>query len=206
MGAGGHGAVVADILQCMRRAGQDVEPIGFVDDNPGSTTAHGLPVLGQPSRIAAVSHDALVIAVGNNRTRKRIFETWRERGERFVAAVHPSAVIAADVTIGEGSMICAGAIVNPGTIIGSNVIVNTAASLDHHNVVADHVHIAPGVHTGGEVRIAEGALVGIGAIVAPQRRVGAWALVGAGAVVVRDVAPEITVVGVPATASRRPVE
>lgn len=206
MGAGGHGAVVADILQCMRRAGQDIEAIGFVDDNPSGPSAHGLPMLGLPSRIPSVPHDALVIAVGNNRTRKRIFDTWHAQGERFVSAVHPSAVIAADVVIGEGAMIAAGAIVNPGTVIGSNVIVNTAASLDHHNVVADHVHVAPGVHTGGEVRIAEGALVGLGAIVAPGRAVGPWAVVGAGAAVVRDVHAEATVVGVPATASRRAVE
>ena len=34
VGAGGHGQVVADILQAQRVAGDDVDVIGFVDDDP----------------------------------------------------------------------------------------------------------------------------------------------------------------------------
>jgi len=58
--------------------------------------------------------------------------------------------------------------------------------------------IAPGAHLGGEVTIGEGVLIGIGATVMPQRRVGDWAVVGAGACVVEDVPDGVTVVGVPA--------
>jgi acetyltransferase-like isoleucine patch superfamily enzyme len=52
------------------------------------------------------------------------------------------------------------------------------------------------------VRICEGADLGAGAVVLPKLTVGADAVLGAGAVAVRDVAPGITVVGVPA----RPLE
>jgi len=41
-------------------------------------------------------------------------------------------------------------------------------------------------------------LVGIGAIVMPQRNVGEWAVVGAGALVQRTVDDYTTVVGIPA--------
>ncbi|MDR1990055.1 MAG: acetyltransferase [Acidobacteriaceae bacterium] len=206
VGAGGHGAVVADLLHAMRRAGADLELLGFVDDGASEgAMAHGLRVLGGVAHLGTVAHDAIVVAVGDNRARGRIFDAARHAGERFITAIHPSAVIAADASIGNGSMVCAGAIINPGTIIGPNVIVNTAASLDHHNVVGAHVHVAPGVHTGGEVRIGEGALVGIGAVITPRRQVGAWATVGAGAVVVRDVKADDLVVGVPAVPVRRPI-
>jgi sugar O-acyltransferase (sialic acid O-acetyltransferase NeuD family) len=207
VGAGGHGAVVADALHAMRRAGAGIEILGFVDDGlQQGTIAHGLPVLGTWTRLTSVGHDAIVVAVGDNRTRCRMFEAARAAGERFVAAVHPSAIVAPDASIGDGSMVCAGAIINPGTVVGPNVIVNTAASLDHHNVVGAHVHVAPGVRTGGEVQIGDGALVGIGAVVVPRRRIGAWAVVGAGAVVVRDVERESVVMGVPAVPARRRVE
>mgnify|MGYP002785508569 CR=1 FL=1 len=200
MGAGGHGAVVADVLAAMRRAGADVQPAGFVDDRlPAGSTAHGLPVFGHSSTLSSVPHDAIVIALGDNRTRASLYAAWSAAGERLVSAVHPSAVIAPDTAVGPGSMICAGVVVNPGTVIGPNAIVNTASSLDHHNQIGAHVHVAPGVHTGGDVAIGEGTLVGLGAIVLPRRTVGAWAVVGAGAVVVRDVVPGTTVVGVPAT-------
>ena len=206
VGAGGHGSVVADILRASLRAGSNVEPIGFVDDRSQTDTVHGLPMFGPTAQLAFVPHDAVVVAVGDNRTRQRLFEIAQRAGERLVSAVHPSAIVASDVSIGEGSVVCAGAIINPGTVVGPNVIVNTASSLDHHNVVGAHVHVAPGVHTGGDVRIGDGVMLGIGAVVIPGRRLGSWSTIGAGAVVVRDIDPETVVIGVPAAPMRRPVE
>lgn len=200
IGAGGHGHVVADILLQAAAHGADCQPIGYLDDNPYRHGQHalGLPVLGPIAARVTIPHDGIVIAIGDNRTRARLFTELAAAGERLVSAVHPSAIIATDVIIGPGTMICAGAIVNPGTIIGANVILNTGCTVDHHNRIGDHVHIAPGVHTGGDVVIGTGALVGIGAIVMPQRRIGAWSVAGAGALVQRDVADETVVVGVPA--------
>ncbi len=71
-------------------------------------------------------------------------------------------------------------------------------------IVADHAHIAPGAHLGGDVRIGEGAFVGIGATVMPQRSIGAWSIVGAGALVHRDIPDRATAIGVPARFSAQP--
>ncbi len=95
-------------------------------------------------------------------------------------------------------MVCAGAVINPGTTLGNNVILNTGCTVDHHNQIGDHVHIAPGAHLGGEVAIEDGVLVGIGATVMPRCRVGAWSVVGAAALVHRDLPGGVTAIGVPA--------
>ena len=58
----------------------------------------------------------------------------------------------------------------------------------------------PGARVAGAVSIGAGALVGSGAVVLQGLTVGAGATIGAGAVVTRDVAPGVTVVGVPARA------
>ncbi|MEW5985872.1 MAG: acetyltransferase [Chloroflexota bacterium] len=207
IGAGGHALVVADVLLRMRAAGEDVIPIGYLDDNPAlaGRALLGLPVLGGIASLPAIAHDAVIVAIGDNRTRARLFTTLVSQGEHLAVARHPSAVIAPDVVIGPGTMICAGAIVNPASVIGANVILNTACSADHHNQIGDHVHLAPGVHLGGAVTIGEGALVGIGATVMPGRTVGAWSVVGAGSLVHRDVPPEVTAVGAPARIMRRKV-
>lgn len=200
IGAGGHAQVVADILLQAAANGGEHRPIGYLDDNPHrhGQQALGLPVFGPLAALESIPHDGIVIAIGDNRTRARLFTELTARGEQLVSAIHPSAIIAAGVTIGLGTMICAGVIINPGSVIGANVILNTSCTIDHHNQIGDHAHIAPGVHTGGEVVIGAGALIGIGAIVMPRRRVGAWSVAGAGALVQRDVADETVVIGVPA--------
>jgi len=205
IGAGGQAQVVADILKCAHNAGKNVIPLGYLDDDPNlvGRTFLGLPVLGVLAEIANIPHDALIIAIGNNSTRRRLFEIFRERGENFVIAVHPAAVIGAEVSIGIGTMICAGVVINPGSTIGENVILNTCCTIDHHNCIGNHVHIAPGVRLGGEVEIGDGVLVGIGATVMPRCRVGDWTTVGAGACVTKSVPAGLTVVGVPARPLQR---
>jgi sugar O-acyltransferase (sialic acid O-acetyltransferase NeuD family) len=200
LGAGGHAQVVADILLRARDTGQRVVPIGYLDDD---TSLHervflDLPVMGSIDAVGHISHDAIIVAIGNNQTRRRLVENYCLTGETFISACHPTAIIAPDVQIGSGVMICAGAIINTGSVIGSYVILNTGCTVDHHNIIGNYVHVAPGVHTGGEVVVADGALSGIGATVAPRMSIGAWATIGAGAVVTKPVASGVTVVGVPA--------
>lgn len=200
LGAGGHAQVVADILLRMRDEGSEVLPIGFLDDDPGLAGCRyiGLPVLGTLSDLAGIPRDAVLVAVGDNATRQRIFKHLQERGEQFTIACHPRAIIAPDVHIGPGSMICAGAVVNTGTTIGANVILNTGCTVDHHNRVGDHAHIAPGVHLGGEVTIGEGCFVAIGSSVIPGCTVGPWSMIGVGSAVTKDIPAGVRAVGVPA--------
>jgi sugar O-acyltransferase (sialic acid O-acetyltransferase NeuD family) len=201
IGAGGHGQVVADILLAELRSGDtDTQPIGFLDDD---ITLHGctflgLPVLGSLAQVSRIEHEAVVVAIGVNRTRQRISQRLQAQGNRFVRAIHPAAIIGSGVEIATGTMVCAGVVVNTGAHIGQGVILNTGCTVDHHNHIADYSHIAPGVHLGGDVTIGEGTLVGVGATIMPQRRVGAWSVVGAGAAVIEDVRAGKRVIGVPA--------
>jgi sugar O-acyltransferase (sialic acid O-acetyltransferase NeuD family) len=204
LGAGGHAQVVADILMRAHNAGEQIELVGFLDDDSVShgRTMLGLPVLGSIRDLACIVHNALIVGIGDNRTRKRLFDQMQQQGESSIIAEHPTAVVAPDVSIGPGTTICAGVVINPGSVIGANVILNTGCTVDHHNRIGDHAHIAPGVHLGGAVHIGEGTLVGIGATIVPNRRVGPWSTVGAGAVVVDDIPASVVVVGVPARVVR----
>ena len=179
-----------------------IEIIGFVDDDPTlkNKSVFGLSILGKVADLPKIGHDGIIIAIGHNPTRQRLCQILHEQGEQFVSAIHPSVIIGSDVTIGKGTMIMAGVVINVGTCIGENVILNTGCTIDHHNQIGDCVHVAPGVNTGGEVHVNEGALIGIGSTVMPGRSVGAWSIVGAGAVVTKDVPPKQTVVGIPAVA------
>ncbi|MCG3209568.1 MAG: putative acetyltransferase EpsM [Anaerolineae bacterium] len=207
LGAGGHAQVVADILLARQQAGDPaLELAGFLDDDPAlhGRTILGRPVLGPISACAALPHEAIIIGIGHNPTRTRLAEQLQAAGEQLITAIHPTAVIGADVAIGPGCVICAGVIVNTGTKIGANVILNTGCTVDHHNIIGPHAHIAPGVHLGGDVNIGPGTLVGIGATILPQQTVGAECTVGAGSVVINSVPDGVTVAGVPARIIRQP--
>jgi sugar O-acyltransferase (sialic acid O-acetyltransferase NeuD family) len=199
IGAGGHGQVVADILLRMRDADLGNTPVGFLDDRKDlvGQTLLGVPILGAIADHNNIQHDAIIVAIGVNETRKRVFQLLQQKGQAFAIAQHPMSIVAPDVQIGAGSMICAGAVINTGTTVGAAVILNTGCTIDHHNHIGNYVHIAPGTHLGGEVEVGEGALIGIGATVMPRKRVGAWSIVGAGALVHRDVPARSVVVGVP---------
>jgi sugar O-acyltransferase (sialic acid O-acetyltransferase NeuD family) len=185
VGAGSQGAIVADILE---RAGTPA--IGFVDDTPGKN------VLGTIDDLRTIAHDAIIVAIGDNRLRRGLVE--RLANERLATAIHPFTSIAASARIGEGSMISAGAIVSPNAVIGRGVILNTKASVDHDSVVGDFAHISLGSTIGANVRIGDETLIAPGATVVSGMTVGARSVIGAGAVVVRDVPDDVTAFGVPA--------
>jgi UDP-perosamine 4-acetyltransferase len=201
LGAGGHAAVVVDIL---RASGNDV--IGLLDPDTSlkGASVEGAPVLGGDELLAQLRDRDVegffvgVGSTGNAAARRRLYTLGREAGLVPIAAVHPGAVVAGSATLAAGVTVMAGAVINPRARLGENAIVNTAAVVDHDCIIGDHAHVAPGAVLGGGVVLGEAAHVGIGAVVREQCAIGAAAVVGAGAVVISDVPGGLTVVGIPA--------
>jgi len=200
LGGGGHAQVIADALLCMVERSEKIDIVGYLDDNLNleGRVLRGGSIIGRLNELNQIEHDAVVIAIGHNSTRMNIFNKLQDRGASFITVIHPSAVIAHDVTIGKGTVIFAGTVINTGSVIGSNVIINTGATVDHHANIGAHAHIAPGVHLGGTVTVGEGAFLGIGSNVLPNLTIGNWSTIGAGAVVVNDIPATVTAVGIPA--------
>ena len=199
LGAGGHSKVVWDILQCLRER-DSPEVVAVLDDNSDlwGRSFQGLTIDGPIEKMADLPIDTTVVAIGDNRARRQVYERVRGSGVSLLNAIHPSAVIARDVQVGHGIVACANAVVNIGTVIGDNVILNTACSVDHDCVIGPYVHIAPGVHLSGMVSVGGGTLVGVGAIAIPGVHIGENAVVGGAAAVIGDLPDGVTAVGVPA--------
>jgi sugar O-acyltransferase (sialic acid O-acetyltransferase NeuD family) len=195
IGAGGHGKVVLDIIN----KSEQYQAAVFLDDDSSlhNETINGLKVLGG-SKEALDDDNAVIIAVGNNKIREKLFKMMRSNDLEIINAVHPDAVINSFVSMGEGIVIAAGSVINPNTFIDDNVIINTGVTVDHDCIIEKHVHLSPGVNLGGNVKVQKGAHIGIGATVLPGINIGKKSVVGAGAVVTKDVPDDVTVVGVPA--------
>lgn len=201
LGASGHARVVSDAV---RLAG-DYEIVGFLDDMyPERHDAEfcGSTILGGREQLDELREHGVrhaVVGIGDCAARLRLAEAVSEKGFTLATAIHPRAIVADDVTVGGGTVVCAGAVVNPGSRIGANVIVNTSASVDHECIVEDGAHIGPGAHLGGRVHVKRAAWVGIGAAVKDGVTIGAGSIVGAGAVVLRDIPDGVVAYGIPAT-------
>jgi sugar O-acyltransferase (sialic acid O-acetyltransferase NeuD family) len=198
--AGGHGAVVADILRRARMDGAGSAPIGFVDDTPAlqGTSIEGLPVLGTIPALHTLPHDGIVIALGDNHLRRALTDRLAGLGERLVSAIHPRSTVAASAQIEAAVVVGAGAIIMVRARIGRGAVINTNASVDHDTVVGDFAHVSPGVTVGANVLIGQETLLAPAACVVAHRRVGARSVIGAGAVVVRDIPDDVIAFGNPA--------
>ncbi|SDB24657.1 transferase hexapeptide (six repeat-containing protein) [Ruminococcaceae bacterium FB2012] len=189
IGASGHGKVVADIAKL-----NGYDEIEFLDDNEELTTCGNYPVTGSTEFAYSIQNNVFV-GIGNAIIRKKIMEKLNDKA--IVSLVHPDAVIAEDVIIGQGSVVMAGAVINPGTVIGKGCIINTCSSVDHDCIIADYVHIAVGAHLCGTVTVGESTWIGAGATVSNNVTICRKCMIGAGAVVVKEIKEEGTYVGVP---------
>lgn len=204
IGAGGHGKVVADILRDALDAGTtEARPIGYLDADASlrGRSVAGLQVLGPVNLLSKLWHQNVrhaIVAIGDNRTRRRYADVLREHAFEPHSVIHPSAVVSRSASLGRGIMVSAQAVICTEAHIGDFCIINTAAVVDHECRIGHGVHIAPGAHLAGRVKVEDDAFVGIGANVIQCLTIGAGSIVGAGAVVTRDVPPGTTVAGVPA--------
>ncbi len=185
IGASGHGRVIADIA---RLNGYD--EIEFLDDDTSLTSCGVYPVVGKTDKV--INNDVFV-AIGNPEIREQL-----SIGRKTVTLIHPNAVVAEGVEIGEGTVVMAGAVINPGVTIGKGCIINTSSSVDHDCIIGDFVHISVGAHLCGTVKVGSRSWIGAGAIISNNLTICSNCMIGAGSVVIKNIEKQGTYIGVPA--------
>lgn len=194
IGAGGHGKVCADIALKMKCWNDIV----FLDNSKKGTMILGHNVIDTVSNWQDYKSDYdFFVALGNNRTRE-MMNSELENGRVTIATLrHPSAILGEEVVINQGTVLAAGVIVNSSSTVGKGVILNTACTVDHDNQIADFVHISPGAHLAGTVRVGRRSWLGIGSIIRNNITICDDVVIGAGGIVVKDINESGTYVGVP---------
>jgi UDP-perosamine 4-acetyltransferase len=197
-GAGGHCKVVIDAIENQKK----YEIIGIVDDNKNKLgkDCEGHSIIGDFSILKnnKFSGCKILIAITNSKIISKIYTKINTLGYSFGVVIHPKAIIAKNVTIGTGTMVMANAVINPNVRIGSCVVINTSAIVEHDCIIDDFVHIAPGVHLAGAVKIGKTSMVGIGSTIIESKQIGENSIIGAGAVVIKNIPDNVTAIGVPA--------
>ncbi|WP_079525383.1 acetyltransferase [Solibacillus isronensis] len=194
IGASGHGKVVAEIAIKMNKW----QSIAFLDDDKSIKSSMGLEVIGTSEDVFThIDEYEIFVGIGNNTTRQRIHEMLETFGANIPNLIHPKAVIGNQVDIGTGTAVMAGVVINCCTKIGRGCIINTGSTIDHDNCIDDFVHISPGSHLAGTVKVGKGSWLGIGSVVSNNITITNGCKVGAGSVVVKDITEPGVYVGVP---------
>ena len=195
LGCGGHAESTVDAIEAAA---------GFIDkDFPKSFEYRGYRIIGCDNQLEKIYHSGIHYAcvcvgfLGVGRIRNKLYSQLKKIGFILPAIIDPSAILAADVDIGEGSFIGKRAVINSNAVIGKMAIINTATVIEHDCVIADFCHIAISSVICGGVYVEENSFVGANTTVIQGIRIGSDTVIGAGAVVVKDIPRLCTVIGIP---------
>lgn len=201
LGAGGFGREVKMLIDQINQKNKKYKFIGYFDDGfEKGALVNGYPVLGGINDINEVT-DALsiVAAIGLPSLKKKLIGKVTNPLISYPTLIHPNVFIGADeVSIGEGTIVCANVIVTVNINIGKHVILNLSCTVGHDTNIGDYSSFMPSVNISGEVNIMEEVYVGTGAKIINQLDIGAGTIVGAGAVVSKTLPAHCTAVGIPA--------
>ena len=109
-----------------------------------------------------------------NKTKKKMFELYKKLGYKFVNYIHPTAIVADDIIVGEGNIILDANLIWEGCIIS------------HDTVIGNFNQLSPGVVMAGKCNIGDRNFLGTNCTIINKIKIGNGVLVRAGAVVSKD--------------------
>jgi sugar O-acyltransferase (sialic acid O-acetyltransferase NeuD family) len=189
LGAGGHAAVLIDILKQQKRKIVAIVSPDFTQKGP---VFDGIEVLLQDKDVLNFEPETITLVNGigsipGNKLRENLYKDFIDKGYHFETVVSDNAIVSHYAILADGVQVMAGAVIQVGTSIGANCIINTSAIIDHDCEIGRHNHIAPGATLSGGVVTGDGVHIGTGANIIQLITVGADVVVGAGTTITKDV-------------------
>lgn len=182
IGNGGHASSLVDILE---REGQ-YKIAGYVINDVWENMNSKYPVLGSDEELeqifqSGIKNAALGIGyLGKSDIREKLCEKLKLIGYKFPIICDSSAILANNVSIGDGCFIGKGAIINANSRIGKMCIINTGAIIEHDCYIEDFAHVSVGSVLCGNVHVGSASFIGANATVIQGKEIGNRCIVGAG--------------------------
>lgn len=127
---------------------------------------------------------SILIGIGYNRMnnmRKEIYKQVKEAGIQILSFVHPTSVIADNVSLGEGTIIMANTVIEPFVKMGDGNIFWSNVMITHNNYIGDFNFFGAGCVVAGECEIGSCCFFGTNSTVRNNLKISDRTLVGAGA-------------------------
>jgi sugar O-acyltransferase (sialic acid O-acetyltransferase NeuD family) len=169
IGAGALGREVFSLVQDINEQEKQFEVIGFLDDGAElNSEIRGLKVLGTSQSISFFKNTQFILAIGNPKLRKQLFNKVKESGASLPNLIHPLAKI--DKFFGsnwstiEGNIICANSVLSCEVELGNNNLINVGCILSHDTQLGNHNTLMQGCIINGFVKFKDECIVSPGLI------------------------------------------
>ncbi len=132
VGAGGFGRVV------LEHASSHYD-CAFLDDGD-ATIVDGVPVIGKTEDMNKLfpEYKLLLVTIGNNKLRERLYNEATAIGYSFPSIIHPSAYVSPHAHIGNGCVILNYAVIQNNAKCGDGCILNPGVELHHDSTIGSY--------------------------------------------------------------------
>ena len=177
---------------------------GILDDDKQwhNKNINHIPVLGatdNPEFLKLLNESCSVfIAYDSMKIRKSRLNLLSSQNTLWlISAIHPSAIIAKDVHIGQGNYIDAKTCLASEVTIGDHCVIHSGVIIETESKIHNFVQIGPGSIIGSGVTIEEEVFIGPGVTIIPNVTIQKGASIGAGSVVLGNVKKGDIILGNP---------
>jgi sugar O-acyltransferase (sialic acid O-acetyltransferase NeuD family) len=197
-GSGGLAREIAFLIERINQEKPTWNLLGYIDLKDIGEVKYGYEVLGDDSWLERAKKVNCVIAIGDSKTRFKVYQQIKNYSLNFPNLIHPLAIIGKDMEMGNGNIITGSARFTVGIHIGNFCLFNGFCTIGHDTVIKDFVSVMTFSAISGNVVVNTRSFIGSGAILIPGITIGKETMVGAGAVVLKNVKDGCTVFGNPA--------
>jgi sugar O-acyltransferase (sialic acid O-acetyltransferase NeuD family) len=195
-GTGGHAKSLAEIAMA---SGFQIQ--AFISPNSDYQTFLGFNAYPNLPEGLAPANAAIAIGIGDNFTRQKVCIELNKTYpiSMFPPLIHPTASIAQDSEIGQGSTVHQNSVVGTSSRVGIFCTLNTGSTIEHDCAVGNFASLGPGARIGGNVTVGERAVLAISSTARHGVSIGDDSVLGAASYAHKSIPPLTIAVGAPAS-------
>ncbi|KUO66287.1 MAG: hypothetical protein APF84_17810 [Gracilibacter sp. BRH_c7a] len=199
-GSGGLAKEVVQIIKDINSINNEWNILGYIDDTRPDLNKliWEYKILGSSEILKNYAPKTnIVIAIGDPKSKKIIYEKLRPYNFNFPTLIHPTAKVAYGATLGDGAILGIDSIVSVNVTVGKLVLLNMRSVIGHDATIGAFSSCLVNSVVAGDASLEEGVLVGSNSVIMEKIHIGKDAKIGMGTVVYFNVPDKHVVMSKP---------